>query len=133
LSEAFSEERIGNSVAENTELIPAAYAEYRRSGGGYEVVVHRVPVQKTVHGQELDPWEQWALAEGVDLNDYNVTYPGGTWETLEEDHRRLEVSVNRWENNNGRFCQYVRQRGGVQQVSWAADLITKCQNLGTLR
>jgi hypothetical protein len=112
-------------------LIPAAYAEYRRKEGGYEVVVKRVPVKTTEDGDELDPWEQWALAEGVDLNDYNVTYPGGSWETLEEDHRRLQVAVNRWENNNARFCQYARQRGGVQQINWSADLIYKCQTLGT--
>lgn len=116
------------------KMIPpaSAYAEYRRRDGDYEIVVHRVPVQSSTAtssslDSEVDPWMKMALAQGVDLNEYNVTYDGGTWETLEEDHRRNLLTVNAWENNNARFCVYERQRRGINGLSWSADLIQQAQ------
>jgi Cysteine-rich secretory protein family len=118
-----------------SEMIPPVYAEYRHRDGDYEIVVHRVPIQSIAGStdssssldNEVDPWMKMALAEGVDLNEYNVTYEGGTWETLEEDHRRNLVSVNAWENNNARFCVYERQRRGINGLSWSVDLIQQAQ------
>jgi Cysteine-rich secretory protein family len=114
-------------VVADPELIPAEYAVYNHKEGDVEITVHRVPIQKLENGEEMDPWMQMALAQGIDLNDYNVTYPGRSADTLEDDHRRRLVTVNAWENNNARFCQYERQRRGLQQVSWSYDLIQQAQ------
>jgi Cysteine-rich secretory protein family len=109
-------------------LIPAAYAEYHEKvDGEYEITVHRVPIQRLDNGQEIDPWMQLALSQGIDLNDYNVTYEDGTWETLEEDHRRNLLSVTSAENNNARFCTYARRQRGLNQLSWRADLIQQAK------
>lgn len=129
-------------------LIPATYAEkYKEdSNGEYELVtVHVVPIHESqkqpasggkgqseiaadeIMEDETDPWSHMAAELGIDLNDYNVTYPEGTSETLEKDHRRLRVSVNAWENNNARFVQFERRKRGLQQVSWGADLIQQAQ------
>lgn len=116
-----------------SEMIPPVYAEYRHRDGDYEVVVHRVPIDSSTNldnsnlDNEVDPWMKMALAQGVDLNEYNVTYEGGTWETLAEDHRRNLVTVNAWENNNARFCVYERQRRGINRLSWSVDLIQQAQ------
>jgi Cysteine-rich secretory protein family len=109
------------------ELIPAEYAVYTDTDGDVEITVHRIPIQKLESGEEMDPWMQMAVAQGIDLNDYNVTYPGRTADTLEDDHRRHLMTVNAWENNNARFCQYERQRRSLQQVSWSYDLIQQAQ------
>jgi Cysteine-rich secretory protein family len=112
----------------SSELIPAAYAEYHATADGkYEIQMHRVPVQKLENGHEMDPWMQMALAEGIDLNEYNVTYEDGTWETLEEDHRRHLVSVSGPENNNARFCTYARRQNGLNGLSWRSDLIQQAK------
>jgi Cysteine-rich secretory protein family len=109
-------------------LIPAAYAEYHEKvDGEYEITVHRVPIQTLDNGQEIDPWMQLAISQGIDLNDYNVTYEDGTWETLEEDHRRNLLSVTSAENNNARFCTYARRQRGLNQLSWRADLIQQAK------
>jgi hypothetical protein len=111
-------------------LIPAATAEYRRQEGDMEIVVHEIPVQMVKDGEEdeeWDPWLQLALERGIDLDDYNVTYEGGTADSLEEDHRRNLIRVSGPENNNARFCQYERRRRGIRQVSWSGDLIRQAQ------
>jgi hypothetical protein len=108
-------------------LIPAATAEYRTREGGYEIVVHEIPVQLSEDGEEWDPWMQLAIENGIDLDDYNVTYEDGTWETLEEDHRRNLVQVSGPAANNARFCNYERQRRGLRRLSWGADLIQQAQ------
>jgi Cysteine-rich secretory protein family len=121
-------EQVEDVVDPNSELIPAAYAEYHATADGkYEIQMHRVPVQKLENGQEMDPWMQMALAEGIDLNEYNVTYEDGTWETLEEDHRRNLVSVTGPENNNARFCTYARRQNGLNGLSWRSDLIQQAK------
>lgn len=130
-AEADSPSSSYDDVGSSSELIPAVYAEYHAKGQGsdgeYEITVHEIPVQKLDDGLEMDPWMQLALSEGVDLNEYNVTYEGGTWETLEEDHRRNLVSVSGIENNNGRYCSYARQQKGLNQLSWRADLIQQAK------
>jgi Cysteine-rich secretory protein family len=117
-----------------SEMIPPAYAEYRYQNGDYEVVVHRVPADSTSIStssssldKEVDPWMKMALAQGIDLNEYNVTYEDGTWETLEEDHRRHLLTVNAYENNNARYCVYERTRRGIGRLNWSADLIQQAQ------
>jgi Cysteine-rich secretory protein family len=122
-------EDVGVDVVDpNSELIPAAYAEYHATADGkYEIQMHRVPIHKLENGHEMDPWMQMALAEGIDLNEYNVTYEDGTWETLEEDHRRHLVSVTGPENNNARFCTYARRQNGLGGLSWRSDLIQQAK------
>jgi Cysteine-rich secretory protein family len=123
-----SELELEEVVDPTSELIPAAYAEYHATADGkYEIQMHRVPVQKLENGHDMDPWMQMALAEGIDLNEYNVTYEDGTWETLEEDHRRNLVSVTGPENNNARFCTYARRQNGLNGLSWRSDLIQQAK------
>jgi hypothetical protein len=107
--------------------LPPGYLEHTIKEGDTEVTIHRVPIQMNEDGEEMDPWMQLALAKGIDLNEYNVTYPDGTAESLADDHRRHLVSVNPWENNNARFCQYERKKRGLRQVSWSGDLIQQSQ------
>jgi Cysteine-rich secretory protein family len=124
LLEAEEEEHGGDG---GPELIPAEYAVYTHTDGDVEITVHRIPIQELESGEEMDPWMQMAAAQGIDLNDYNVTYPGRTADTLEDDHRRRLMTVNAWENNNARFCQYERKRRSLQHVSWSYDLIQQAQ------
>ena len=97
--------------SEDTEVQVSLYPALRKEENDAEVEAY---------------YHKLALEEGIDLNDYNVTWAPEDLATM--DHRVLGgISVSAAESNNARFAVYERSRRGIPGLSWSVDCIQQAQ------